>query len=335
MAEIVAALHGSGAALTLHPSGRPAELIYADPGRGLEDLIAALLQAQALDWQQEHEDHHVWLSGNFGRHAPHAIVLPVRQVPSHSRLVITVFFDTLDEERRAAAEAAYLQRRPFAVGYFRLWQQERLHRRDVDALRSALDRVDVAVMMIAKSGALSFANEAARKLLNAGTGIHERQGKLQAASRTDNVTLGVLIAHVIGASEHLDTLDKVPLLTIAREGSSPLIVAVLPAPHPVSEEGEIAALVLAVDPDMDIADFARPVCRAFGLTRVESDLACRLASGQSVQDAADAMHVKLETARTYLRSIFSKTGTNRQVDLVRLILVSLVRASDPREFEAI
>ena len=47
------------------------------------------------------------------------------------------------------------------------------------------------------------------------------------------------------------------------------------------------------------------------------------------------MHVKLETARTYLRSIFSKTGTNRQVDLVRLILVSLVRASDPREFEAI
>ena len=334
MAEIAEALHGTGAALTIHPSGRPAELLYADPGKGLEDALTAMLAANALDWRPEHEDHHVWLTGEFGRHAPQAIVLPVRQVLSHSRLVITVFFDTLDEERRAAADAAYLQRRPFAVGYFRLWQQERLHQRDVDAFRSVLDRVDVAVMMIAKSGALSFANEGARKLLDAGTAIHERHGKLQAANRTDNVTLGVLIAHVVGASEHLDTLDKVPLLTIAREGSSPLIVAVLPAPHPVSEEGEIAALVLAVDPDMDIADFARPVCRAFGLTRVESDLACRLASGQSVQDAANAMHVKLETARTYLRSIFSKTGTNRQVDLVRLILVSLVRASDPRELDA-
>ena len=331
MAEIAGALHGSGAALTLHPSGRPAELLYADPGKGLEDVLAALLGSNALDWDQDHEDHHIWLSGDFGRHAPQAIVLPVRQVPSHSRLVITVFFDTLDAERHAAAEAAYLQRRPFAVGYFRLWQQERLHRRDVAALRSALDRVDVAVMLIAKSGTLSFANEAARKLLEAGTGLLERNGKLQAATRAENVTLGVLITHVIDASEHLDSLDKVPLLTIERDGSSPLIVAVLPAPHPVSEEGEIAALVFAVDPDMEIRELAMPVCRAFGLTRAETDLACGLASGLSVQDAAAAMHVKLETARTYLRSIFSKTGTNRQADLVRLILVSLVRASDPRE----
>ena len=328
MSEISGALQGSGAALTLHPSGRPAELLYADSGKGLEDVLTALLASNALDWNQEHEDHHIWLTGDFGRHAPQAIVLPVRQVSGHSRLVITVFFDTLDEERHAAAEAAYLQRRPFAVGYFRLWQQERLHRRDVASLRSALDRVDVAVMLIARSGKLSFANEAAHKLLEAGTGILERGGKLQAGNRADNVTLGVLITHVIDASEHLDTLDKVPLLTIKRDAASPLIVAVLPAPHPVAEDGEIAALVFAVDPDMEIMELAAPVCRAFGLTRVETDLACRLASGESVQEAATTMHVKLETARTYLRSIFSKTGTNRQVDLVRLILVSLVRATD-------
>ena len=335
MAEIAGALQGSGAALTLHPSGRPAELLYADPGKGLEDVLAAMLASNALDWHQEHEDHHIWVRGEFGRHAPQAIVLPVRQVPGHARLVITVFFDTLDAERHAAAEAAYLQRRPFAVGYFRLWQQERLHRRDVAALRAALDRVDIAVMLIAKSGTLSFANDAAHKLLEAGAGILERNGKLQAANRADNVTLGVLITHIIDASEDLDTLDKVPLLTIARDGSSPLIVAVLPAPHPVAEDGEIAALVFAVDPDMEISELATPVCRAFGLTRVETDLACRLASGMSVQEAANAMHVKLETARTYLRSIFLKTGTNRQVDLVRLILVSLVRATDARQIDAI
>lgn len=327
MVEIAEALHGSDAALTLHPIGRPPKLIYADPGRGLENVLQVLLLAGALDWHQEHEDHHLWLVGDFGRHAPKAIALPIRQVPGHSRLVITVFFDTLDAERQAAAEAAYLQRRPFAVGYFRLWQQERLHRREVAALRSALNRVDIAVMLITKSGTLSFANEAARGLLDAGQGIHERDGRLQAANRVDNVTLGVLITHVIEDSEHLNSLDTVPLLTVHREGFSPLILAVLPAPHPVTEAGEIAVLVFAVDPDMDITELAIPVCRAFGLTRTESELACRLASGQSMQEAATVMRVKLETARTYLRSIFLKTGTNRQADLVRLILVSLVRTS--------
>ena len=325
MAEIAEALHGSGAALTLHPSGRRPELVYADPGKGLEDVVATLMAAGAFDWHQEHEDHHIWLAGDLGGHAPQAISLPVRQVPGHGRLVITVFFETLDAERHAAAEAAYLQRRPFAVGYFRLWQQDRIHRRDVAALRSALDRVDIAVMLIARSGTLAFANEAARALLSAGTGIHERNDRLHASNRADNTTLSVLIAHVIDQSEHLDPPGKVPLLTVKRPGSSPLILAVLPAPHKVTEEDDIAALVFAVDPDMDVTEMAMPVCQAFGLTRTESDLACRLASGQSMQETADAMHVKLETARSYLRLIFSKTGTNRQADLVRLILVSLVR----------
>lgn len=333
MVEIAGALGGIGAALTIHPADRPTELVHAD--QGLAEIMAVLIRSGSLDWQQEHADHHIWLRGEFGRHAPHAVALPVRQVAGHSRLVITVFFATLDAERRAAADAAYLQRRPFAVGYFRLWQQERLHRRDVATLRAALDRVDIAVMLIAKSGSLAFANDAARKLLDAESGLYVRNGALRTHGGSAAVTLRVAIAHVIDANENGLSIDKAPLLKIDRAGLAPLIVAVLPAPHPVVEEGEIAALVFAVDPDVTIGEFAAPVCRVFGLTRVETELACKLASGATLQEAAASMHVQIETARTYLRAIFSKTGTNRQTDLVRLILTSLVRASDGRAFEAV
>ena len=102
----------------------------------------------------------------------------------------------------------------------------------------------------------------------------------------------------------------------------------LPSPHPALEDGEIAALVLVVDHEMDIREFAIPVCRVFGLTRVETEVACELAMGRTLDEIANLYNIKPETIRGYLKSIFSKTGVNRQVDLVRLILMSLIRAQD-------
>jgi DNA-binding CsgD family transcriptional regulator len=39
--------------------------------------------------------------------------------------------------------------------------------------------------------------------------------------------------------------------------------------------------------------------------------------------AARVLHLSEQTARTYSKLIFAKTGTNRQADLVRLILTSV------------
>jgi DNA-binding NarL/FixJ family response regulator len=49
-------------------------------------------------------------------------------------------------------------------------------------------------------------------------------------------------------------------------------------------------------------------------------LACQLAQGLRLEDAAENGQVSLNTMRTHLRRIFCKTGTDRQADLVRLIL---------------
>lgn len=335
MAEIADALHGGGAALTSHPHDAPAHVVYAGPGEIIADFLQTLLEARMLDWHQQHADHHIWVSGKFGRFAPHAIALPVRQVEGHGRLVITVFFETLDAERRAAAEAMYLKRRPFAVGYFRLWQEERLHRQRSDSLRAGLDCVDTAVMLIDMAGLLVFANDAARTLLDAGIGIRERGGKLGAFDRADSITLGASIAHVLDSSAQPGSLARLPLFTIRREGQAPLVVSVLPAPYALSEPGEVGALVFVADPNMEIADLAEPVCRVFGLTAVETELAVALARGRTLQEAAQALRIKDETARSYLKKIFLKTGVNRQTDLIRLILVSLVRVSSDRKFERV
>ena len=55
------------------------------------------------------------------------------------------------------------------------------------------------------------------------------------------------------------------------------------------------------------------------LTAAEAKLAGIIAEGATIDAAAKARGVSRETIRTQLKAIFSKTGTNRQTELVRLL----------------
>lgn len=59
-----------------------------------------------------------------------------------------------------------------------------------------------------------------------------------------------------------------------------------------------------------------PALRVQGLTAKEARLACALGSGLSLSEFTEREGVSRNTARTHLRSLFSKLGMNRQVDLV-------------------
>lgn len=60
--------------------------------------------------------------------------------------------------------------------------------------------------------------------------------------------------------------------------------------------------------------------KAFGLTLAESKLASHLVVGHSLEKAAGCLSISKETARNQLKSIFSKTGTHRQGELVALLV---------------
>lgn len=61
----------------------------------------------------------------------------------------------------------------------------------------------------------------------------------------------------------------------------------------------------------------------FQLTPAETALAIQLANGLSLEEAAEALNIRRNTARAHLRSIFSKTGVRRQTELVRIFLNSV------------
>jgi DNA-binding CsgD family transcriptional regulator len=57
----------------------------------------------------------------------------------------------------------------------------------------------------------------------------------------------------------------------------------------------------------------------FRLTTAEARLASRLATGTSLDHAADALGIARNTARAQLRAVFAKTDTSRQAELVALL----------------
>jgi DNA-binding CsgD family transcriptional regulator len=56
----------------------------------------------------------------------------------------------------------------------------------------------------------------------------------------------------------------------------------------------------------------------FDLTRTEARVFSKIALGMTLRQVACSLNIETSTAKTHLLRIFSKTGTNRQVDLVRL-----------------
>jgi DNA-binding CsgD family transcriptional regulator len=61
----------------------------------------------------------------------------------------------------------------------------------------------------------------------------------------------------------------------------------------------------------------------FDLTLAEARLVVHLVQGSSLKSSAQALGVKYDTARTYLKSIFQKTGTHRQPQLVLTVCHAL------------
>jgi DNA-binding CsgD family transcriptional regulator len=84
-----------------------------------------------------------------------------------------------------------------------------------------------------------------------------------------------------------------------------------------------AALYLS-DPDRPMPISADAIATLYDLTRTESQVAIALANGMSVEDIARTHSRSINTLRTQLRSLFSKTHTSSQTELVRLLLSGMV-----------
>jgi DNA-binding CsgD family transcriptional regulator len=90
-------------------------------------------------------------------------------------------------------------------------------------------------------------------------------------------------------------------------------------PHELPLVGRHAAIFIR-EMSLDLpARFTEQARALFALSPKEAKLAASLASGRTLKQAADDSRIALSTARSYLETIFRKTGTRQQSHLVALL----------------
>lgn len=80
------------------------------------------------------------------------------------------------------------------------------------------------------------------------------------------------------------------------------------------------AIVTMTDPEIGRRRLAQNLHERFGLTTAEAGLAAEIVKGDGREAAARRRGISVATARSQLSSIFEKTGTHRQAELVHLLL---------------
>ena len=188
---------------------------------------------------------------------------------------------------------------------------------------AALDRLSGAVVLVDRRGKVLFANESARRLLGSRDGLAIEREQLLAATPSLTAELRRLIARATGAGADGDPRSGGAMAVPRRGNPRPLDVVVAPlASSPPSMEARAAAALFLGDPsESPPSAHLGPALRClYGLTPAEARVAELLVRGMSPHEIASACGTSLETVRTQVKQVLSKTDTRRQSQLVALLL---------------
>jgi DNA-binding CsgD family transcriptional regulator/PAS domain-containing protein len=196
--------------------------------------------------------------------------------------------------------------------------QERLQ--VLEAGEEVLNTLGLGILLLTADGCVVFSNRAADEILRSDDGLQVRRGQLAATQRERDEELQRLVRYATGR----DGSNGCPpgVLVIRSSGRPPFHVTASPlrrTPNPFVRTTSPVAVVLITDPAKQKPVAADLLKQAYGLTPREASLAIALTTGQSLDEAAEQLQMRYETARTHLRRILSKTETSRQTELVLLL----------------
>jgi DNA-binding CsgD family transcriptional regulator/GAF domain-containing protein len=196
--------------------------------------------------------------------------------------------------------------------------------RTIEGLSAALDRMPQGAILLDERDRPLVVNRRAEKLLAEGDGMTLGPAGLAAARSRESAALRRLLR--TGDRGDQDRLDqaggvvKLPRPSLKEPLS--VLVSHLALRAPLGAHAGLK-LVFVSDPESEPRAPDETLRALYNLTLAEARLTGLLLKGRSVKEAAEELQVTLNTARTHLKRVFSKTGTRRQAELIRVCLQSV------------
>ena len=181
-------------------------------------------------------------------------------------------------------------------------------------LASAMDEFAFGIIIIDKDHHIVYANRFARELITSGDVLTKQHGKLR--SRTRSNEFRIMLDKALEQTERSSPMAAITLPNPANELRIQVLGRTLPV---LNEDSEQSAIMAVYDPSQTTIVPSTLLEKLYGFTRKESQLAYGLANGLTINEYCEQAFISSNTARTHLKSIYRKTATNRQSELVRLL----------------
>ncbi len=187
-------------------------------------------------------------------------------------------------------------------------------------LESILDALSSGIYLVQRDGRLVFMNKAAESQMKRGLGLQVLNSRVT----THNTSAAQQLSQAINSEYEAQ--------------SSPISIAL---PH---ENGGMIATVICLDKGnrQNLASNTNPAifaifvqnpeiampfpgegfAKLYGLTPAELRITLTMAPGLGPQGAAEILGLSITTVKSHLQNVFAKTGTNRQGDLMQLLMRS-------------
>ncbi len=238
-------------------------------------------------------------------------VATVVEIPSGDAAVIHVerefttgpverkFVDMLDGLRPHLARAALLTCR--------------LNLEKAQATAATLQMLGLPGAVLDSSGRIVAANERLSQLIP--RIIQDRQSRVSLVDGNADALLAQAIRHMTGVARPVSSIP-IP----AREDMPAYIVHVAPVKGEAQDVFGAATTMLVVTPvEPREVPTANVLQGLFDLTPIEAKVAKLIGDGKTLSTVARRLNLSEEGMRRQMKSVFAKTGLNRQTELIRLL----------------
>jgi len=193
------------------------------------------------------------------------------------------------------------------------------HQRRV--LAEVMNRLPAGVILLNEEGRVVLCNRSAKRILGRNDGVSLADDALHAEDAGTEENLQRLIAEATAAPPGGGSGGTLGAPRTACDGAYTISVFRL---LPGRTIRDAVASVILNDPEIGAEPAVELLRNLHDLTPAEAELAGHLARGHSLEETARARGVSINTVRSQLKVVFSKTGTSRQGELVQLVLRCLL-----------
>jgi DNA-binding CsgD family transcriptional regulator len=192
-----------------------------------------------------------------------------------------------------------------------------------EAINMVVEQSTLPFMLIGKSGQILFITKSAEQIIEDEPNLSIKQQYLTSKNHKFSNKLNTLIqTAVLSASGSWHSSGGTLVLPRRSKNDLTLIVSTIGGNNRealLAGQDPFAALFF-FDPETSVALRRDILSSSYGLTSAEADVAELLAQGNELKEIAKRNKVSLNTVRNQLKSIFAKTNTSRQAELVSLLL---------------